>query len=258
VLSRHALLLAWEFIRLRRNFEQYFEVVPATTPELTDAAHRVRHQVYCRELGWEPVRPDGRETDAYDPYSLHCLLRSVRTGEDVGCVRIIRAKPDEPAFLLPFERACANTLDRSIIDPQKLPRATIAEVSRLAVIGKYRRRQGEQQQRVAMSDADYGTFRQPRFPYVPVGLYLGMLEMARLHTIDTLFILTEPWLAAHFGRLGVKMRQIGGPIEHRGLRVPSVMHVSEITRRMSFFIRPLYRSIAAKVQAAYARAPRPL
>lgn len=45
--------------------------------------------------------------------------------------------------------------------------------------------------------------------HIPVGLYLGTIEMAALHGIDTLFVLTEPRLAGHFSKLGVKTRQIG-------------------------------------------------
>lgn len=38
----------------------------ATTDELKDHVFRIRHNVYCEELKFEPERPDKRETDEYD------------------------------------------------------------------------------------------------------------------------------------------------------------------------------------------------
>jgi hypothetical protein len=42
----------------------------------------------------------------------------------------------------------------------------------------------------------------PRFPYITVGLYLRTIELAALHEIETLFMLSERRLARHFARLG--------------------------------------------------------
>ena len=229
-------------------FKQYFEIVPAFSNALKDEVYRVRHQVYCEDLEFELVRPDRRETDEYDPYSLHLLMRNVQTNAFIGCTRIVRPRPDDPYYPLPFETTCVDTLDRSIIDPAKLPRQSIAEVSRLAVIARYRRRKGESNKTVGISDEDFGTLKLPRFPYISVGLYLATTELARLNGIDTLFVLTEERLASHFGKLGVKVQSIGSPIEHHGKRTPSVMSVSGIINDIRSIIRPLYHTIAADIK----------
>ncbi|MDN5936155.1 MAG: PEP-CTERM/exosortase system-associated acyltransferase, partial [Nitrosospira sp.] len=117
-------------------FKQYFEIVPAFSNTLKDEVYRLRHQVYCEDLKFEPVRPDRRETDEHDRNSLHLLMRSVKTNEFIGCTRIVRPRPNDPHYQFPFEKTCAAVLDRSIIDPAKLPRHRIAEVSRLAVVGR--------------------------------------------------------------------------------------------------------------------------
>lgn len=231
-------------------FSKYFEIVPALTEELRDHAFRIRYQVYCEELKFEPERPARRERDAYDAHSLHCLIRSVPSREYVGCTRLVLARRDDPDYLLPFEKTCAHTIDRSIIDPRALPRQGIAEVSRLAVIAGYRRRMGERHLPAPTSDADFGSSTQPRFPYLTIGLYLGTIELAALHDIDTLFVLTEPKLARHFARLGVEIKQIGGAVEHRGRRVPSMMSVSSIVDGLNFIVRPLYTVIADEVRRA--------
>lgn len=232
-------------------FSRYFQIVPALTEELRDHAFRLRHQVYCEELKFEPERPGRRETDAYDAHSLHCLVRSVSSREYVACTRLVLTRPEAPGDFLPFEKTCAHTIDRSIIDPRTLPRQGIAEVSRLAVTAGYRRRLGERHLPAPASEADFdSTSPQPRFPYLTIGLYLGTIELAALHGIDTLFVLTEPKLARHFARLGVEVKQIGGPVEHRGFRIPSMMRVSSIVAGLNFIVRPLYAIIADEVRSA--------
>jgi N-acyl amino acid synthase of PEP-CTERM/exosortase system len=239
-----------EIPNLGRTFRRYFEIVPALTEELRDEAYRIRHQVYCETLHFEPERPDRRERDEYDAHALHCLIRSVRTGEYAGCTRLVLARPGDPLYPLPFERTCAETIDRAIVDPRALPRDRIAEVSRLAVIAAFRRRRGEHRQPAPLSEKSLAEGRRPRFPHLLVGLYLGTLELARLHGIETMFVLTEPRLAKHFARLGVKIEQIGDPVEHRGKRVPSMMKVRSIIEGLNFIVRPLYKVVAEEVRRA--------
>ena len=159
--------------------------------------------------------------------------------------------PDALDTPLPFETTCAHTIDRRIIDPARLDRRRIAEVSRLAVRSAYRRRKGEQHVAVAIQDEDYASAaRQPRFPYIPVGLYLGVVALAARNDIDTLFVLTEPRLASHFSKLGVEIKQIGGPVEHRGTRVPSMMDVQSIIKGLRFMVKPIWRVIQEQIEAS--------
>lgn len=230
------------------SFKHYFEIVPAFSEALKDEAYRIRHKVYCEDLNYEPLRPDGREIDEHDLFSLHLLMRSIKTGEFVGCTRIIRTQPQNSDQLLPFEVTCAATLNQSIINPAMLARDKIAEVSRLAVVSRYRRRKGEANTAISISQADFGTAEQPRFPFIPLGLYLGTAELARLHGITTLFILTEQRQVNHFSKLGVKLQVIGAPVEHRGERVPAIIDVSGIINDMRNLFHSLYSAIAADIK----------
>ncbi len=236
---------------LAASFKTRFHVAPALNDTLKDEVYRVRHSVYCEDLHWEPVRPDGREIDGYDAQSIALIMKHVGTGEYIGCARLVRPSVEDPAALLPFESFCRESLDSAIFDFAAVPRDKVAEVSRLAIIAKYRRRRGEAPRPVPVSGSDFGTERVPRFPYILVGLYLGVVAIARQHEIETLFVLTEPRLANHFRKLGVEIRQIGKPVEHRGMRVPSVMSVSEIITGLNPYLRPIYDVIVEAVKNTY-------
>lgn len=234
---------------LADGFRKYFSIEAAVTPAQRDVVFNIRHQVYCEDLKFEPERADRRETDEHDAHSLHCLLRTAATAPlAVGCTRLVLGRADAPDYLLPFERACAQTLDRSIVDPARLPRDRIGEVSRLAVISAFRRRRGEARQVFGLGSGDYGAPSQPRFPYVPISLYLGVVALAARNQIDTLFLLTEPRLITHFGRLGVNIRQIGQPVMHRGARIPSMIETQEIINNLRPFLRPLWELIYAAME----------
>ncbi len=245
------------------GYKSYFSIGPALEPARVDDVFFIRHDVYARELGFEPVRESQRETDQYDARSLHCL---VRTSQDparlVGCARVVLTDAEQPDAPLPFELTCRNTLDRSIIDPAKLPRHKVAEVSRLAVLSEFRRRKGEQHSAAVISDNDFGNESQPRFPFIPVSLYIGAVAIARRQGIEYLFTLTEPRLAEHFGKFGVHIVPIGSPVEHRGLRVPSMMRVNGMFDSLRTLVRPLWNTINEQIDAEYAQhaqsAPAPL
>ena len=244
--------MAWlDSLNLGKGFQRYFEIAPALTPELKNEVFGIRHRVYCEELGFEPTRPDRRERDEYDAHSVHVLIRSVVEDGFVGCVRLVLARPGDPYYPLPFERACGATLDRSLIDPTRVPRSAVAEVSRLAIVKTFRRRHGEAGTADAIAQMDFGSGGRPRFPYIQVGLYLGIVALAQRFDIHTLFVLTEPRLATHFGKLGVKVRPMGAPVEHRGIRVPAMMNVNEMVNGLRFFVRPLYKIIRREIDMAY-------
>lgn len=233
---------------LSKTFKQYFEIVPAHSETLKEEVYRIRHRVYCEDLGFEQTTLEKREIDKFDSHSLHLLLRSTQSNKFIGCVRIICTQPSNPEQLLPFQESCAAVLDRSIIDPAKLPRNKIAEASRLAVVSDYRRRKGEATSPISISDEDFGSPQQPRFPYIPVALFFGAFNLAQAMGIEHLFILTEERLAKHFNKIGFNIKQIGEPIEHRGKRIPSVFDVNSTINSIRPILQPLYRAVSDDIK----------
>jgi N-acyl amino acid synthase of PEP-CTERM/exosortase system len=241
-------------INLADNFNRFFSIMPASRDADRNDVFFIRHDVYARELGFEPVRPDQKEVDAYDARSVHCLMRTAEANARlVGCARVVLTDPQAPDSLLPFEIACKDSLYRDQIDPSKLPRDRVAEVSRLAVLSDFRRRRGEEHREVAIDVSDFGDRQQPRFPYIPVGLYMASVLLAQRRNIEYLFTLTEPRLAEHFAKLGVKIVPIGAPIEHRGMRVPSLIRAATVESGLRLMIRPLWKAIEAQMGAVQAQ-----
>lgn len=239
---------------LGSGFSEYFELVPALDNQSRDEVFRVRHQVYCQDLAWEAPSADGREQDEFDGQSVHCLLRRRSTNEAVGCIRLVMTRPEDPKAPLPFERSCHDAIDRSVIDPATLHRASVGEVSRLAVLRSFRRRKGEADTALPLSGVDFDERPESdlRFPFIPVGLFLGAAAMAFRLGIEHVFVLTEPRLATHFARIGFDIRPIGRTIEHRGTRVPSLLSSSKVVAGLRPLIRPMYDVIDAAVASAFA------
>jgi N-acyl amino acid synthase of PEP-CTERM/exosortase system len=242
---------------LQDGFNARFQILWANTEALKDEVYRLRHRVYCEDLKWETARASGRETDEYDPHSLHFLLRYRASGQNVGCVRIVLVPPGDVTFRLPFERVFEGRLDAVARALDGLPRDKVAEVSRLAVLSDFRRRRGEAAKAAPDTTGNLAMGEKPRFPFILVGLYVAVVAMAKLRGIQTVFVLTEPRLAKHFKSIGVtEVRQIGGPVEHRGQRIPSLMPVDGIVEGfcMNPLIRPIYESTYDGFAAAVNRA----
>lgn len=72
-------------------YDRHFIVVPADTPELLDAVHALRYQVYCVEHAFEDPTEQlgGRERDRFDAQSVHAALIAKSSGSVVGCVRLV-------------------------------------------------------------------------------------------------------------------------------------------------------------------------
>jgi N-acyl-L-homoserine lactone synthetase len=106
-----------------RNDQGKYEFFQCTTPEQTEAAMRVRHQVYCIEKGWiDPATcPGDIEQDELDAEAVHFLAQ--RDGEPVGTTRVLRGDVAQlPAF---------EFLPRHLFNAEL---NQIVEISRLAVI----------------------------------------------------------------------------------------------------------------------------
>jgi N-acyl amino acid synthase of PEP-CTERM/exosortase system len=228
-------------------FRKHFELVLADSPKLREEVYRIRHSIYCEELGFEAVNALGQERDEHDRHSRHLLVRCITTGEWAGCIRLVLTSRDRPELRLPSEPLWVKAVGDGSTDAVPFPRENVAEISRLAIVPKFRRRRRVKVGLDTVAQAEFGTPAHPRAPYLQLSLYLGVIALAHRLGVHGLLLLTEPRLAAHFRKLGFPIRQIGGPVEHRGTRVLSVAEVEYAVRHLPSFMLPLYRVIDAQV-----------
>lgn len=228
--------------------------MPALSAELREEGFRLRHSLFIDDLHWFDPRPDGRETDEYDSRAIMVLIRNAPTNEAIGCLRIITTSED-PSTPLPFENICGQTLDRSILGLDSLPRAALGEVSRLGVISKFRRRRGEAASPVPSAEVEAAdshlALNRRQFPHLLTALYLATYAVAAHEHIDYLFTVTETRLMTHLMRLGVPIRQIGPIVDYIGPRIPSVVDVRSGILGLTPYVRELYAEIVQDVQDAY-------
>jgi N-acyl amino acid synthase of PEP-CTERM/exosortase system len=233
-----------------------FRVVPAITPRLADEALRIRHRVFCEELALFEARSDRREIDEFDERAVPILLQNTETNEHIGCIRVVKGVPNDPSALLPFESVCRKLVDRDLFDLDATPRSLVGEASRLGVISTYRRRKGESKSPVPFSSESMGAGGSSpdrrQFPYILVALYLGAYVIARREGIEHLFTFTEVRLLDHLTKLGVPVKVVAPPIQHKGLRVPAVVNVSRVVDQLNPYVRTLYQGITRDIEAAYA------
>jgi len=209
---------------LASAFEQFFEILPANTDALRDVVYRIRYQVYCEEMQFEAKQdhPDGREIDDFDAHSVHGLLRHRPSGEFAGCVRLVlnHSRSQEPQ--LPLERYCGQSLDPQILDLTRIDRRSFGEISRLAIVSRFRRRPGEAQTPHGVADdaASLEPSERRIFPHIALGLYLAAAAMSLQRGMSMVVVMMEPRLARHMRYFGINFVKAGDVIDHHGMRGP--------------------------------------
>jgi N-acyl amino acid synthase of PEP-CTERM/exosortase system len=202
-------------------FETYFDIVPADEDRMLEKVYRLRHQVYCEELGFEANRTNQLEQDEADKHSIHCLLLHKPTQTYVGCVRLILAD-SAPEVSFPFEKVCGPSL-RWVFDKSAgTGRKRYGEISRLAITSNFRRPRNDVHtangsiEKLDMKDDDARRL----FPSIALGLYMAITAMGLSRGLDGVFAMMEPRLARQLHGFGIHFQQVGDAVQHRGTRVP--------------------------------------
>lgn len=210
------------FRELMEPFPQYFQMVIADTPELMRKVHEIRYEVFCKEFHFEREEdcPGGMEKDDYDAQSTHCLILHRSSAQPAGCIRLIHIREDDLAAPLPIERYCGASLYPGEHHPSQVSRSSLCEISRLAVSGQFRRRQGESRSPTgatwALPASDEVEYR--IFPLLSFALFLGVFSLAICTRRRASFAMMEPWLARHLQIMGFSFRQVGDVIDYHGPR----------------------------------------
>jgi N-acyl amino acid synthase of PEP-CTERM/exosortase system len=242
---------------LDHHFQSYFDVLFAYTPELREKVHQIRYDVYCREFHYEREEdcPGGMERDSYDDHALHVLITHKVTNVPAGCMRIIPPPAEERDFLLPMERFCGPSLTDPVWHPGRLPRAQIAEVSRLAVHTQFRRRLGESESPTGISTVPkFSADERRTFPLLSLALFYGGAALMVLAGRSDAFVMVEPRLARRMQMLGLPFVQVGEVIEYHGPRAAFYVPVQKVLENVLGELQHLYdfvyRRLAEQMQGA--------
>jgi N-acyl amino acid synthase of PEP-CTERM/exosortase system len=236
-----------------RDFQRFFRVILADTPELRAVAFGIRYRVYCLEFGYEPKEffPNEQEVDQYDPTSLHCLVVHNESGRAAACVRLVPAATEQGNRPLPFEMNCREHLDLQRIEALDSPRETVCELSRLAVDGKFRRRRGEDSTRFGHTDdLEFGRAEARTLPLIAVSAYLGAVAMTELTSRRNVFAMMEPFLPRLLSRVGLHFEKVGEDIDYHGLRAPYFGRTEVALRTMAPELKFLYTGIRCELSGS--------
>lgn len=236
-----------------KHFQQYFRVELAETPALKEQAARIRYHVYCQEFGYEQIErcPNGLEMDEFDDHSLHCVISHRPSGLAAACVRLVPPPPSDPAGLMPFEKHCAEGLDRPFIDGLNLDRNTVCEISRLAVDGLFRRRHGESESRFGQVERIMFSLEERRtLPYIAVSAYLAATALTELTGRTNVFAMMEPFLPRLLSLAGIHFQRAGHDINYHGLRAPYFISTWDALASMKPDLRELYGRVHQALEEA--------
>lgn len=215
-------------------FKESFEVVLADDEWSRRIHYQLRYQVFCVETGFEDPAyfPEGEEKDEWDDQAAHFLVRERGTDQWVAAMRMV----------FPRGKALPMETRTTIEEGLRPPADQVLEISRLCMIGHYRRRAPGQ---VLPCETPS--------PLSPVSAE-GVIGMApselrkRLRTAEILRVLLDAAVAyshesgvqhwymfitkalskviAHI--LPLELQQVGQPAWHRGERYPFLVNVEHL------------------------------
>jgi putative hemolysin len=109
-----------------------YTLLLSTDPALIDDAQRLRHEVFTSEPGFDLTSTvDGRDADRFDEFCDHLLVREDRSGELVGCYRML----PPPGAIAAGGLYTATEFDVAELDSL---RPSLVEMGRAVVRGDHR------------------------------------------------------------------------------------------------------------------------
>jgi N-acyl amino acid synthase of PEP-CTERM/exosortase system len=195
---------------------------------LWEEVQQLRYAVYCLECKYLDAAkfPDERETDEYDPYSVHFAATNERK-EMVATLRLVR----DSRLGFPLEQH-AGSLSA---DYHRLPRERTAEISRLILARSYRRRAndglyGEElgdPEKDAQAKAE-ATYRRSQYPLILFGLFKEMYLESVSMGLEYWVAAMESSLQRMLSKFGLGLQQVGEPMSYYGQVIPYYVSIRQL------------------------------
>jgi N-acyl amino acid synthase of PEP-CTERM/exosortase system len=243
-----------ENLSLVAQFERYFAVDIAYSPEKKAHAYGIRYRVYCEEFKYEQPEcfPNKLEQDEYDDYALHCLITHRQTNIPACCVRLVPAIGGMADYPLPFEKYCATSVDFDFVRNLDIDRRTVCEISRLAVDGAFRRRSGETLTRYGeIGGLDFSQEERRTFSLLAVAGFLAATALTDITGRVSVFAMMEPFLPRMLKRSGIVFQKAGKDSYYHGIRAPYFIKTQSALENMRIDLKTLYQWIYIDTVKAY-------
>lgn len=206
---------------------------PNDNKSIYEALFRLRYQVYVNEWGFEKPEdhPDGLERDSHDSHSRHFYACHDSANEVIGTARIILSSDS----IFPIQEHF--DVGSFFAD---IPNRKIAEISRLAISKKFRRRAIDRV--IFNKDKAYSddlakhqeatrSIAQERRKYeheLIRGLYLLIYRESIELGLSHWCAVMAKGLHVMLCRWGIHFEQIGPEKEHHGVRAPYALSISAL------------------------------
>jgi len=232
------------------NFMYYFKTLVADDDAIKEEVYRIRHKVYCEELSFEPERSDRMEQDEFDSQSTFSTIQHKTSGLFAGCVRIIDLFEDD--HVLPFEKYCSSSFTNAAIHPSKFERDSICEISRLAVLDRFRHIRPDCNNEAKGAAGNVFSFSETEkrcFPYIAISLYMSACATAHAIGKNHAFIMAEPRLIRGMSFYGIKFEQVGDFIDFHGQRALFYLNAEQFVQGLKPAYNKLYDHIVKTVES---------
>lgn len=237
-----------------RHFSKYLRPIVAKTEELRQESYRIRSDVYCDELKFLDAQENGLESDEFDKYSTHCLIRHIPTSRFSGTVRVVR--PETNQHSIPLQKYYAKSITKDKVHPNDFAPHEICEISRLAVPKDFRRRQIDHFHGAATGVINEDVYSENElrfFPFITSGLYLSAASIVLDKDIKHTFAMIEPRLARSLKFIGIEFEQIGSVIDCYGKRAPYYINPSLFLENLSPGFKMMLKDIGKSLKQSSKR-----
>ncbi len=192
-------------------------------PEDLEKVFRLRYQVFVVEqaLGRAEDHPRGIAHDRFDAVAQHFLCETPE-GLPIGTLRLILPSP----LGFPVEDHCLL-----FIDPGKIPRDRLGEISHLAVRRAYQRRREDPFHPAPPDRCETSGEPRPadrRRSDIVLGLYREVYHATRRLDITHWYAAMEDKLWILLRRFGFVFEPIGPHVNYHGRRAPFLADVSAV------------------------------
>ncbi|GHC24050.1 hypothetical protein GCM10010082_15610 [Kushneria pakistanensis] len=224
-------------------FDRDYNIIFAVTEKEKKRVYSLRHDVYCEELGFEPVNSsEAIEKDPFDERALHCLIEKRESGQAVGCARLVL--PSEtlgsPFYRMPLELKFSSLFESHEHHPDLFQRKDICEISRVAILGDIRK--GKKAKTLAQNPPQ--SVRTASF--LKAGLFLSVLALGKISNRQYGFAMMEPSLARLLSYSGFRFSRVSQYLEFNGKRAIYYSDWKEAVGQLCPEMHELYEYIAER------------